>query len=352
MKNLDDVLKKSLTPAETEEGPDFWLNQNILKRADRQEKGVTTMKKRTYRPTKAIAALVIALSISGSAVFAAEKTNLFGNLFGETNTAPVESYVNDTGADESTKASYQYQGAEYEVQIDKVIRSAATHSGIMQFTVKRVSGKGEPWYTLTGGVLPEYDYWTMETRNLQEINPTDTDVWLAMGLESSGQEAPDWRIYLETDVSDDETQVFYMVFNVMSPEQSDATLSLVFKELDGTKDSKTELANITIPESESIPSLTWKNENGEQQLALTSYDMVITNQGASDVEPEYDEISVQMKDGSTYVIDSKTQQVKNEFYSECGTNNDVWIGFDHILDLEQVESVTINDTVFSITNAK
>ena len=33
MKNLDDVLKKSLTPAESEEGPDFWLNQNILKRA-------------------------------------------------------------------------------------------------------------------------------------------------------------------------------------------------------------------------------------------------------------------------------------------------------------------------------
>ena len=26
MKNLDDVLKKSLTPAESEEGPDFWLN--------------------------------------------------------------------------------------------------------------------------------------------------------------------------------------------------------------------------------------------------------------------------------------------------------------------------------------
>ena len=122
--------------------------------------------------------------------------------------------------------------------------------------------------------------------------------------------------------------------------------------MDGTKDSKTELANITIPESESIPSLTWKNENGEQQLALTSYDMVITNQGASDVEPEYDEISVQMKDGGTYVIESMVQQVKNEFYSEYGTDNNVWIGFDHILDLEQVESVTINDTVFAITDAK
>lgn len=93
MKNLDDVLKKSLTPAESEEGPDFWLNQNILKRADRQERGAKTMKKRTYRPTKAVAALVIALSISGSAVFAVEKTNLFGNLFGETNMGPVESYV-------------------------------------------------------------------------------------------------------------------------------------------------------------------------------------------------------------------------------------------------------------------
>ena len=145
MKSLDDVLKKSLTPAESEEGPDFWLNQNILKRADRQERGAKTMKKRTYRPTKAVAALVIALSISGSAVFAAEKTNLFGNLFGETNMGPVESYVNDTGANENTKASYHYQGAEYEVQIDKVVRSAATHSGIMQFTVNRVSGKGEPW---------------------------------------------------------------------------------------------------------------------------------------------------------------------------------------------------------------
>ena len=351
MKNLDDVLKKSLTPAETEEGPDFWLNQNILKRADRQEKGAKIMRK-THKPTKAVAALVIALSISGSAVFAAEKTNLFGNLFGETNTAPVESYVNDTGADENTKASYEYQGAEYEVQIDKVVRSAATHSGIMQFTVNRVSGKGEPWYTLTGGVLPEYDYWTMETRNLQEINPTDTDVWLGMGLESSGQENPDWRIYLEKDASDDETQVFYMVFNVMDSEEEDSALSLVFKELDGTKDSKIELANIAVPESESIPSLTWSNEDGEQQLALTSYDMVITNQGASDVEPEYDEISVQMKDGGTYVIESMVQQVKNEFYSEYGTDNNVWIGFDHILDLEQVESVTINDTVFAITDAK
>lgn len=247
---------------------------------------------------------------------------------------------------------YHYQRAEYEVQIDKVVRSAATHSGIMQFTVNCVSGKGEPWYALTGGILPEYDYWTMETRNLQEINPTDTDVWLTMGLESSGQATPDWRIYLETDASDDDTQVFYMVFNVMSSEQVDSSLSLVFKELDGTKDSKTELANITIPESESIPSLTWKNENGEQQLALTSYDMVITNQGASDVEPEYDEISVQMKDGGTYVIESMVQQVKNEFYSEYGTDNNVWIGFDHILDLEQVESVTINDTVFAITDAK
>ena len=264
MKNLDDVLKKSLTPAESEEGPDFWLNQNILKRADRQERGAKTMKKRTYRPTKAVAALVIALSISGSAVFAAEKTNLFGNLFGETNMGPVESYVNDTGANENTKASYHYQGAEYEVQIDKVVRSAATHSGIMQFTVNRVSGKGEPWYILTGDVLPEYDYWTMETRNLQEINPTDTDIWLTVGLESSGQEAPDWRIYLEKDASDDETQVFYMVFNVIGAEQEDASLSLIFKELDGTKDSKTELVNITVPESESIPSLTWKNENSEQ----------------------------------------------------------------------------------------
>ena len=248
------------------------------------------------------------------------------------------------------RADRQEKGAEYEVQIDKVVRSAATHSGIMQFTVNRVSGKGEPWYILTGDVLPEYDYWTMETRNLQEINPTDTDVWLALGLESSGQENPDWRIYLEKDASDDETQVFYMVFNVMDSEEEDSALSLVFKELDSTKDSKTELANITVPESESIPSLTWKNENGEQQLALTSYDMVLTNQGASDVEPEYDEISVQLKDGSTYVIESKAQQVKNVFYSEYGTNNDVWIGFDHILDLEQVESVTINDTVFTMAD--
>ena len=48
MKNLDDVLKKSLTPAESEEGPDFWLNQNILKRADRQERGAKTMKKIEY----------------------------------------------------------------------------------------------------------------------------------------------------------------------------------------------------------------------------------------------------------------------------------------------------------------
>lgn len=352
MKNLDDVLKKSLTPAETEEGPDFWLNQNILKRADRQEKGAKTMKKRTYRPTKAVAAFVIALSISGSAVFAAEKTNLFGNLFGETNTAPVESYVNDTGVDENTKASYHYQGAEYEVLIDKVVRSEATHSGIMQFTVNCVSGKGEPWYILTGDVLPEYDYWTMETRNLQEIMPTDTDVWLAMGVESSGKDVSDWRIYLEKDASDDDTQVFYMVFNVMDSEQTDAALSLIFTELDSNKGSKTELANIAIPESESIPALTWENENGEQQLALTSYDMVITNQGASDVEPEYDEISVQLKDGSIYVIESKSQRVNNEFYGEYGKNNDLWIGFDHILDLEQVESVTINDMVFGATDTK
>ena len=80
--------------------------------------------------------------------------------------------------------------------------------------------------------------------------------------------------------------------------------------------------------------------------------MVITNQGASDAEPEYDEISVQLKDGSTYVIESKSQRVNNVFYSEYGINNNLWIGFDHILDLEQVESVTINDTVFAVIIAK
>ena len=67
-------------------------------------------------------------------------------------------------------------------------------------------------------------------------------------------------------------------------------------------------------------------------------------------EPEYDEISVQMKDGSTYVIESKSQRVKNEFYGEYGKNNDLWIGFDHILDLEQVESVTINDMLFTVAD--
>ena len=46
MKNLDDVLKKSLTPAESEEGPDFWLNQNILKRAD--QIGRASCRERVY----------------------------------------------------------------------------------------------------------------------------------------------------------------------------------------------------------------------------------------------------------------------------------------------------------------
>lgn len=56
-------------------------------------------------------------------------------------------------------------------------------------------------------------------------------------------------------------------------------LKLIFTELDSNKECKTELVNITIPESKSIPSLTWNNENGKPQVALTSYDMVIKNQG-------------------------------------------------------------------------
>ena len=30
--------------------------------------------------------------------------------------------------------------------------------------------------------------------------------------------------------------------------------------------------------------------------------------------------------------------------------NALWIGFDHILDLEQVESVTINDMLFTVAD--
>lgn len=57
-----------------------------------------------------------------------------------------------------------------------------------------------------------------------------------------------------------------------------------------------------------------------------------------------------MKDGSTYILESKSQQVKNEFYSEYGKDNSLWIGFDHILDLEQVEAVMIDDMVFAVKN--
>ena len=158
------------------------------------------------------------------------------------------------------------------------------------------------------------------------------------------------RIYLEA--SNDDTQVFYMVFNVMDAKQTDMPLKLIFTELDSNKECKTELVNITIPESKSIPSLTWNNENGKPQVALTSYDMVIKNQGEAATEAEYDEISVRMKDGSTYILESKSQQVKNEFYSEYGKDNSLWIGFNHILDLEQVEAVMIDDMVFTVTDIK
>ena len=54
-----------------------------------------------------------------------------------------------------------------------------------------------------------------------------------------GLEVPDRKhltgALFRKDASDDETQVFYMVFNVIGAEQEDASLSLIFKELDGTK---------------------------------------------------------------------------------------------------------------------
>lgn len=368
-KNLDDILRTSLTPAE--EASDR-LNQQIL--ALSEQKGVINMKgQRKRRLGQAAAAAIAVVFLTGGAVYAGAKFNFFENVFGRADTAPIKQYVEV--ASEQGEGVYHKETDVYAVSVDYFMYSDETDSGILQFTVKNKTGDGRKWYKeLDHSKKYEQWYknweWYEGKQNLVEIVDREDEqeslLFQVIGLEEQHSE-----VYLDKSKSDENTAVCQMVFNDFgrtdfscTPIQLSVSSSHVVRKKNcfEVKD----VMKLDIPKRKSLPAYVWRDK-GHRELVLSNFSYFLTLQGApaetivksAGDEPVIDssEVSIQMKDGSEYIIHSKKEKKINWLY---GTNNTVetindrgqWHGFANILDLEQVESFTVDGKVFMTKDAE
>ena len=110
---------------------------------------------------------------------------------------------------------------------------------------------------------------------------------------------------------------------------------------------------LDIPLGESLPNYTWNNENGELALVLSSVDFWLNDAPESSVYGSdiiLGEISVQMKDGSEYIVHSEEQKIIDWFYS-TKKEDGIWRNFATVIDLEEVVSFTVDGKVFNVKDA-
>lgn len=332
------------------------------------ERKVKAMKRRNMITKVAVAALVVAVA-TPTAVYAAEKWNLFGGLFGGSDTTPIEPYVESSvvedpdlpagvsGENELAQglesSIYQMENEDYAIAVEKFVYSEATDYGIVQFTVTDKSNNASDWYEVATWA-DIYEDW--DVIDIDEI-------FAGMGtgrlwFEINGLMHMDGNCYAEQ--IDEDTTVCYLTFNDMEGSNiGDRALKLSVKESTLVKHGDVEdltwsqIMKLDVPVGESLPNYTWYDEEGNEDLVLTSVDFLLKDApdaSVSGVDVVLREVSVQFKDGSEYVIHSEKQKKINWLYS-TSKDGGSWRSIAKVIDLEEVVSFTVDGKVFHVEDA-
>lgn len=327
--------------------------ENMKKRVLEKMQDESMTRKRSSMKVAGIAVVCAILIPSG--VYAANKLNLFGNIFSNSDETPVGNYV-EFATDEVTAETDEVGAIEkqyvdsndiYELTADYCMYNQETGAGVLQFTINNMTSDGRTWYEVAT-VDEYYDDWELGVRDLPELHAVDKEGYFTFGVEGLGDD--DCRVYLKENESDANKKVCIIVFNDFKKvDFSKAELKLVVKErqynVEGNSMKPIPILSVDIPKGETVPNLKWLDENGDVKATLSSFDYFVYG-----IDDGGQNVSVKLKDGSEYHILNDEKKILNELYSTLSYEG-IWGSFCTIMDLDKVETFFFDGVEYSASDA-
>ena len=392
---MRDELDKILTNVyQNGEVPKEELNQTILQKAKEYESMRQSDQKRNDRKNhsgrmvKAAAVIGAILLVGGSGAYAAERLNLFGGLFGGADESSVKEYIASTDADdtasvdkeetnhaidtttnvdtvngENTAQALSYEGMDekegYKVTVNQHMYNKETGSGVLQFTVEDLTGEGRQWYE-AAGISETYDDWEVGLRDQTEIYTGIEEGKQYIDFKIRGLSLEDNRTYINTKESTDNKKVCQIIYNDFEENDLSQDLELIVRTHTTENDISSDgvMMTLQIPKAESLPCYVWENADPYNRVVLSNYCYLLDAPGINSNSYEHQneltnqsEVYVMMKDGTKYCILSNENKIDNECYGAENQNDTQWHSFFNLLNLDTVESFTIDGVTFQAKDA-
>lgn len=388
---LDKILANVYQNGEV---PKEELNQTILQKAKEYEsmrqsdqKG-NDRKNYSGRMVKAAAVIGAILLVGGSGAYAAERLNLFGGLFGGADESSVKEYIASTDADdaasvdkektnhaidtttnadtvngENADQALSYEGMDekegYKVTVNQHMYNKETGSGVLQFTVEDLTGEGRQWYE-TAGISETYDDWEVGLSDQTEIYTGVEEGKQYIDFKIRGLLLEDNRTYINTKESTDNKKVCQIIYNDFEKNDLSQDLELMVRTHTTENDISSDgvMMTLQIPKAESLPCYVWENADPYNRVVLSNYCYLLDAPGINSNSYEHQneltnqsEVYVTMKDGTKYWILSNENKIDNECYGAENQNDTQWHSFFNLLNLDMVESFTIDGVTLHAEDA-
>lgn len=388
---LDKILANVYQNGEV---PKEQLNQTILQKAKEYEsmrksdqKG-NDRKNHSGRMVKAAAVIGAILLVGGSGAYAAERLNLFGGLFGGADESSVKEYIASTDADdaasvdkeetnhaidtttnadtvngENADQALSYEGMDekegYKVTVNQHMYNKETGSGVLQFTVEDLTGEGRQWYE-TAGISETYDDWEVGLSDQTEIYTGVEEGKQYIDFKIRGLLLEDNRTYINIKESTDNKKVCQIIYNDFEKNDLSQDLELMVRTHTTENDIRSDgvMMTLQIPKAESLPCYVWENADPYNRVVLSNYcyllDAPEINSNSYEHQNELtnqSEVYVTMKDGTKYWILSNENKIDNECYGAENQNDTQWHSFFNLLNLDMVESFTIDGVTLHAEDA-
>ena len=392
---MRDELDKILTNVyQNGEVPKEELNQTILQKAKEYESMRQSDQKRNDRKNhsgrmvKAAAVIGTILLAGGSGAYAAEHLNLFGGLFGGADESSVKEYIASTDADdtasidkeetnhaidtttnagtvngENAAQALSYEGMDekegYKVTVNQHMYNKETGSGVLQFTIEDLTGEGRQWYE-AAGISETYDDWEVGLRDQTEIYTGIEEGKQYIDFKIRGLSLEDNRTYINTKESTDNKKVCQIIYNDFEENDLSQNLELMVRTHTTENDISSDgvMMTLQIPKAESLPCYVWENADPYNRVVLSNYCYLMDAPGINHNSYEHQneltnqsEVYVTMKDGTKYWILSNENKIDNECYGAENQNDTQWHSFFNLLNLDMVESFTIDGVTLHTKDA-
>lgn len=355
MNNIDEVLSEALVPRSH---ADRHVIANIQNTIAQGEKGTTKKAGSNVISMfgRIAAAVAILLAVGGGTVFAAEKLNLFGHFFGNSDEEPIADYVANADVNSKDKV---YEGTfdDYKITVEKMLYCNETDYGMVQIRVEDLTGDGRQW-CLYAEYAEQLNSWELsETMEMYESHEKGQSPKMCFQMSGAGN--LDYNMY-GTREDDNITvcQIVFGSFNYADFDADNLTVNVIYNE----NDSSQTVMQLDVPVGESLPCYVWTAENGESSLKLSSVNYMLFAAAYEDDLPDdmyreiiAEEVSVKMKDGSEYILYSDKNKVMHELHGFAFDHNSesgIWYPFDSVLDLDQVQSFMFDGMEFDVSDAE